>query len=246
VAVVDDDRSVRDLLEAILSEEGYVVTSIHPNPNLLTELRSARPALIVLDWRVGASGGSAFEAIRADADLAGIPLLICTGDLVGMRAEARRLATQPHVAIVEKPFQVDSLLAVAERLVGVSRTGSPAATRDLPPALRDATRRRGAPAQARAVLTVFRGIGGWSCAELWVNDRGLLRCVGAVSTERHRGFARHSRRTRLVPGFGLPGRVGPPGSRTSRPIATSRAPRPRVATACGRGPGSPRGLAGRS
>jgi CheY-like chemotaxis protein len=205
--VVDDDRAVRDLLEAILSGEGYAVTSIRPGPNLLADIKAARPALVVLDWRVGASGGSAFEAIRADADLAGTPLLICTGDLVGMRAEARRLATQPHVAIVEKPFQVDSLLAVAERVVGVSRSGSPAATRKLPPALRDATRRRGAPAQARAVLTVLRGIGGWSCAELWVNDRGLLRCVAAVSTERHRGFARHSRRTRLVPGFGLPGRV---------------------------------------
>ena len=207
VAVVDDDRSVRDLLEAILSEEGYAVTSIHPGPNLLSDLRAARPALIVLDWRVGASGGSAFDAIRADAVLADLPLLICTGDLVGMRAEARRLATQPHVAIVEKPFQMDVLLAVTERLISASRTASPTPPAQMGQELREATRRRGASSQARAALNVVRATGGWTCAELWLNDRGLLRCVAAVSNERHRGFARHSRRTRLVPGFGLPGRV---------------------------------------
>jgi CheY-like chemotaxis protein len=205
--VVDDDPTVRDLLEAILSEEGYAVTAVRPGPELLADIRKARPALIVLDWRVGASGGSAFESIRADRSLAGVPILICTGDLDGMRSEAPRLATQPHVAIVEKPFQMDVLLAVAERLVSATPARAPSQPGELRPELGRAIARRGATSQARAVLNLLRATGDWSCAELWLNDRGLLRCVAAVSNERHRGFARHSRRTRLVPGFGLPGRV---------------------------------------
>jgi DNA-binding response OmpR family regulator len=207
VAVVDDDHTVRDLLEAILIEEGYAVTSIPPGADLLADIKAARPAIIVLDWRVGTAGGSAFAAIRADPALAQVPVLICTGDLDGMRSEAPRLATQPHVAIVEKPFQMDVLLAVTERLVSATPAPAPIQPGELREDLRAAIERRGATSQARAVLNVLRATGDWSCAELWLNDRGLLLCVAAVSNERHRGFARQSRRTRLVPGFGLPGRV---------------------------------------
>lgn len=208
VAVVDDDLAIRELLEAILTAEGYAVTSIRPGPDLLADLRAARPATVILDWRLGDDEGSAYDAVRADPGLAGVPILICTGDLDGMRQQAPRLATEPRVAIIEKPFQLDALLGVLDRMVVTPPSGSTAAPPGLDERLQAAVHRRGATAQARAVIEAFRATGsGWACAELWLPERGLLRCVSGVSDGRRRGFVEHSRTVSLVPGFGLPGRV---------------------------------------
>lgn len=209
VAVVDDDRAVRELLESLLVDEGYEVAAVRSGPDLVAEVRSAQPQVIILDWRLEGAEGSAFGAIRADARLARTPVLICTGDLDGMRAEAPRLATQPDVVIVEKPFQIDVLLDVLARLATTTAGDAPAtrAPAELRPDLLEAIDRRGVVRQAHAVLRVFRGAGEWSAAELWLGDRGLLRCVATASDERRKGFVEHSRQVSLVPGFGLPGRV---------------------------------------
>jgi FixJ family two-component response regulator len=209
VAVVDDDRAVRELLENLLADEGYAVTTLRPTPDLVANVRSARPQVIILDWRLEGTEGSAFGAVRADATLSRIPVLICTGDLDGMRAEAPRLATQPDVVIVEKPFQIDVLLDVLARLATTTASAAPApsAPAELRHDLQEAIDRRGVVKQARAVLRLFRRAGGWAAAELWLADRGLLRCVAGVADERRTGFVDHSRQTSLVPGFGLPGRV---------------------------------------
>jgi GAF domain-containing protein len=208
IAIVDDDLAVRELLDVMLSDAGYSPVQLPPGPNLLARLGEVRPAVIVLDWRVGGEEGSAFDGVRADPRLATIPILICTGDLDAMRRHAPRLATLPNVAIVEKPFQVDVLLAVLERMATTGRARSaPGRAPEPGSPLAEAVRRRGAAAQARAVLEVFRSAADWVCTELWLPDRGLLRCVTVVADTRRRGFADHSRRTSLVPGFGLPGRV---------------------------------------
>jgi CheY-like chemotaxis protein len=208
VAVVDDDLAIRELLEAILAEEGYAVTSIRPGPDLVAAVRAARPAILVLDWRLGGTDGAAYDAIRADPALASVPILICTGDLDGMRQQAPRLATEPRVAIIEKPFQLDALLGVLDRMiVSAPATGATSAPPELDARLDAAVGRRGAAAQARAVIEAFRATGSWDCAELWLPERGLLRCVSGVADNRTRGFVEHSRRVSLVPGFGLPGRI---------------------------------------
>lgn len=212
IAVVDDDPAVRELLEVILTDGGYVAVSVPPGPDLLRRLASTRPATIILDWRVDDGEGGAFDLIRADARLGATPILICTGDLDGIRRHAPRLATQPNVVIVEKPFQIDVLLSVLERTV-VSPPGGPTGmaaapdTAPLPEAVVAALRRRTPAAQARSLMEVFRTQGGWASTELWLPDRGLLRCVAAVADAKRRGFAEFSRSISLVPGFGLPGRI---------------------------------------
>ncbi len=211
IAVVDDDPSVRDLLEVILTEGGYTAVSVPPGPDLLGRLRDAHPATIILDWRVDGAEGTVFDTVRADPSLATTPIVICTGDLDGIRRHAPRLATQPKVVIVEKPFQVDVLLGALDR-TAVSRAAdsTPAAPEDAPElseAMTEAISRRGASAQARRLMELFRRDGGWVATELWLPDRGLLRCVAAVADAGRRGFAEYSRSISLVPGFGLPGRV---------------------------------------
>ena len=209
IAVIDDDPAVRELLEVILAEGGYVPVQLPPGRHLLRRLRAARPATIILDWRVDGGEGTAFDLIRADAAFAETPVVICTGDLDGIRRHAPRLATLPNVVIVEKPFQVDVLLTVLERTIVAHATDAATehAAGTIPHALSAALARRGAAAQARAAMDVFRRNGGWACAELWLPDRGLLRCVATVAEAKMRGFADYSRSISLVPGFGLPGRV---------------------------------------
>jgi CheY-like chemotaxis protein/GAF domain-containing protein len=211
IGVVDDDPAVRELLEVILDEGGYAAVSVPPGPDLLARLRAARPAAVILDWRVDGGEGTAFDLVRADTSLAAMPLLICTGDLEGVRRHASRLATLPNVVIVEKPFQVDVLLGALERMVASLVTdpvGLPRSSEAvMPDAVAEAIRRRGTSAQARRLMDVFQADGGWTSTELWLPDRGLLRWVIGAAHRGHRGFAEYSRSISLVPGFGLPGRV---------------------------------------
>ncbi len=209
VAVADDDVQIRDLLEALLTDEGYAVTSIGPGRDMLAELRAARPGVIILDWRLSGGDGTAFEAVRSDPALRDIPILICTGDLEGMRRHAPLLATQPHVVILDKPFQIDVLSAVLERLAAAAP--SPAVGRVRPPTLSPELAgdlgRGGVRAQAAAIARRFRATDGWACSELWLSERGLLRCGASARDRERRGFVENSRSVSLVPGFGLPGRI---------------------------------------
>jgi CheY-like chemotaxis protein/GAF domain-containing protein len=209
IAVVDDDAAVRELLELILADGGYAPTSVPAGPDLVARLTALKPAAIILDWRVDGGDGAAFDRIRADGALHDTPVVICTGDLDGMRRHAPRLATLPNVVIVEKPFQVDVLLSVLERTAvapaSVADGAPPSAA--IPDRLSKALARPGPASQARSALSAIRADGGWACAELWLPDRGLLRCVAGVADSARRGFVDHSRSISLVPGFGLPGRV---------------------------------------
>lgn len=209
IAVVDDDPAIRELLQVILAEGGYVAVPVPAGPDLVQRLAAARPATIILDWRVEEGEGAAFDSVRNDASLAATPILICTGDLDGIRRHAPRLATLPNVVIVEKPFQVEVLLRVLERTAVAESGGANSlpTTVSTPAVLSTALALRGTAAQARAVMEAFRTHGSWACTELWLPDRGLLRCVAAVADTRRRGFADFSRSISLVPGFGLPGRV---------------------------------------
>ena len=105
VLVVEDDPSVRGLLQTLLSTEGYEVTTASDGLAGLVKVSSSPPDLVPLDLMMPDLGG-----VRA-----AIPVIVVTGrdDAVpGMRA----LLGEDDVFL--KPFAVGELLARVGEVTG--------------------------------------------------------------------------------------------------------------------------------
>ena len=102
VLVVDDDPSIRGLLEYALSVEGVDVTTAADGVRGIAEAKAVRPDVVLLDVMMPKLDGFAVaEQLRADADLAGIPIIMLTARaadddvLEGWRAGVDSYLTKP-------------------------------------------------------------------------------------------------------------------------------------------------------
>ncbi len=113
ILVVDDSPPILSILGDILTAAGYrVITQAFPLANA-DQVRHAAPDLIILDYWRGSEEVShaTIELIMQSADLAYLPLIICTGYADGPmipQSPVRRSS----VMVLSKPFDVDDLLAV--------------------------------------------------------------------------------------------------------------------------------------
>jgi DNA-binding response OmpR family regulator len=116
VLVVEDDPSVRGLLQTLLAAEGYEVATASDGLAGLVKATSSPPALVLLDLMMPDLGGvRVLEEMRDDPDLCDVPVIVVTGkvDAVpGMRA----LLGEDNVFL--KPFAVGELLARVGEVTG--------------------------------------------------------------------------------------------------------------------------------
>jgi CheY-like chemotaxis protein len=227
VAVIDDDPEFVALMEVLLEEEGYAYLPPPPaGSDLRAALASTRPDVAIVDLR-GVSeddGLGVIHALRDDALLVGLPLLVCSADLQLLRARAAQLAALDGVGILEKPFRIDALVGALERLLAgeavAPRVGGP-------PDSRAVTDLAGSLARIGPTLR-------WDVLDAWVPDErpGQLRCVAAWAvSEQFEPFARLTRRTHLPFGAGLPGRIWVSGRAAWIADLASDMNFPRLATA---------------
>ena len=80
VAVVDDDRDIRDGLKMALLDEGYDVTVVPNGLRLLSALQVDRPDLIVLDVMMSwIDGFELCRAIKRNPEFREIPVVFISG-----------------------------------------------------------------------------------------------------------------------------------------------------------------------
>ena len=115
ILVVDDEFGIGEVLEAILTDEGYrVVTAINGN-HALERLAGNRVDLILSDLMMPVMDGAAlFKALKADERYAGIPfVLMCSLPQANI---ASRI--QGYTAFLHKPFRVDDVLEAVRKVLG--------------------------------------------------------------------------------------------------------------------------------
>ena len=121
VLVMDDTPAILELLQELLEEEGYRVTTCQDMLNL-SQIRAMQPDVILQDLLFAGmqpSSGQFLALARQDPELAHIPIILCTGATRVVQDEVlAELLRQLRVRVVLKPFDIDELLAVvAEALI---------------------------------------------------------------------------------------------------------------------------------
>ena len=120
ISVVNDNADFLALMSAILDEEaGYEVTLFSGERMTVAELAAARPDLIIVDLLLGgASGWELVTLARADEILADVPIIVASADVIALRDREHELERVGNVYVLPKPFGIDDVTGLVERLVG--------------------------------------------------------------------------------------------------------------------------------
>jgi DNA-binding response OmpR family regulator len=113
ILAVDDDATIRNVVQALFRAEGYRVATAANGSEALPLLNQIEPALIILDLEMpGLSGCDVARAARAGGCRAPILLMSARRDL---RQRAAEIGADAYLA---KPFDLDDLLTTVARLAG--------------------------------------------------------------------------------------------------------------------------------
>ncbi len=125
ITVVNDNPDFLELMRAILDEDaGYAVTLFAGDATAIGEIAASDPHLIIVDLLLGgASGWEIVTLARADQRLADVPVVICSADVTALKDRADELEQIGNVHVLAKPFGIDEVTELVERLIGVPVNG---------------------------------------------------------------------------------------------------------------------------
>lgn len=107
ILVVDDERYIVDLLSDLLEDEGYQVDRAYDGVAALEQIGRHQPDLVVADVMMPRLDGLSL-ADEINARGLGIPIILMSA-AVTPRTD--------HVAFIPKPFDIDAMLGLIERLL---------------------------------------------------------------------------------------------------------------------------------
>ncbi len=114
VLVIDDDQTQRDLMVRFLDREGFQAVTAPDGFAGLQLARTVKPAAILLDVTMpGLDGFSVLSALKADPEVAEVPVIMVT--FVDERGLAATLGAADYVM---KPVRWETLKGVMERFRG--------------------------------------------------------------------------------------------------------------------------------
>jgi CheY-like chemotaxis protein len=126
VLIVDDDPDVVRYLEMLLQDQGYETSSAFDGREAMEVARRERPDLVTLDISMPeVSGTKVYRELRADSELATIPVIIITA-IVGFDGDpyayekfiSHRRRVPPPEGFFPKPIDVETFLATVRDLLG--------------------------------------------------------------------------------------------------------------------------------
>ena len=162
VLVVDDDPAARELMTRFLQREGFQVRSAADGKSGLSLARALRPRAILLDVEMPRMDGwSVLHAIRGDADLAAVPVIMVS--VVDDQSLGYSLGATDYLT---KPVEWDRLKGVMDRFHTGMMPGRVLVIDD--------------DVDARARIRVMLERGGWSVLEAGNGQEALERLAGAA------------------------------------------------------------------
>jgi len=177
--IVDDDRSIRWVMEKALGREDFNVSSFEDAQSMISALSRSQPDTIISDIRMpGMSGLELLDRIHTENPK--LPIIITTAhsDLESAVAAYQGGAFE----YLPKPFDVNDLVSVANRAINFVRE------QNRPKSEEDATARTEIIGEAPAMQEVFRAIGRLSHSHITVlinGESGTGKELVARALHRH-------------------------------------------------------------
>lgn len=117
--IVDDEKTIRDLLEAFLETEGYETYTASSGIEGLRQVYEKRPDIVISD--VVMSGMDGYEFCYLAREMCDVPIMMVTG----VKAESTVLRFNPEIDdYMLKPFEMDEFLRRVAGLISRSRQDS--------------------------------------------------------------------------------------------------------------------------
>ena len=116
--LIEDERSVLDFIRTALERNGYACRAANSAAEGIRALESGRFGGIISDMRTpgGASGADVHAWIVTHRPELKDRMLFITGDTVN--EETMKALQNTGVPYIEKPFRVQELISVVERIFG--------------------------------------------------------------------------------------------------------------------------------
>jgi CheY-like chemotaxis protein len=117
ILFIEDERPMLELVRQALKMAGYNVTGVTSGQEGLDVMQQTKPNLLLLDLMMpGINGWDVYRAIKADAILADVPVIVITAkvppsDLVIVQG------LPPAEDYITKPFDIASLIRAIEKLM---------------------------------------------------------------------------------------------------------------------------------
>ena len=116
IVVADDEFLLTEMLSAYLEDVGYEVLPASNGRAALTLIKERKPKLLITDFMMPfMTGLELANAIRADSEIAELPILLVTG---AQGTVARRHADLFQY-VLDKPYNIQQLLVIVSKLVPI-------------------------------------------------------------------------------------------------------------------------------
>lgn len=115
VLLIEDEPNIAEAMRFLLTREGFRVSHLAEGGAALDRVRSDRPDLVILDHMLpGMSGLEILQALRADPETRGLPVMMLTA-----RGRDRDLAERAGAdRFISKPFSNADILAEVRAMTG--------------------------------------------------------------------------------------------------------------------------------
>ena len=129
ITVVNDSEEFLAVMRDVFDTLGHAPTVLQSAKVTVEQVASSQPDLLVLDLRLGSAsmlddGWALIVGARAHPDLADVPIIICSGDVLFLRERAVEIAAMADVHSLEKPFGVSEVEELVRHLLDRRETRS--------------------------------------------------------------------------------------------------------------------------
>ena len=120
IGLLEDDPAIQEMLQLMLQDEGYTVTTYLTAQQCLQALVTTRPAtspidLLIIDWRLQGqiSGIEVIRQIRRTKQFKSLPIILTTAAMFSDMDALQNL----QVALLENPFAIEEMESMIDELL---------------------------------------------------------------------------------------------------------------------------------
>jgi DNA-binding response OmpR family regulator len=130
IMVVNDSVEFLQLMEDLLTDQGYQVSIVERGAGTRAAAKELRPDLLIIDVRMpDLDGFEVLNLLQLDPATAAIPVLVCTAAVQDVQLQEPMLRDR-GIPVLLKPFDIEELLSTVRRILDQSAGQDQRAERD--------------------------------------------------------------------------------------------------------------------